>query len=185
MSSTEQLHKEMVTALVKPAQSIVAHLNENPDQAHLWHMATGVSGEAGELLDAIKKHVVYGREPDVQNIVEELGDLEFYLEGIRQHFDITRELTLQANYTKLYGSKSARYSSGSYSDEQANTRSDKLIEEHIANGNTPIEMVPGTLHIFSSTKLSEYAYYLGKNNAPHVSASVRNEHLYDFLRNSK
>lgn len=185
MKDIDSKHKEMVTALVKPAQSIVDHLNGNPDQAHLWHMATGVSGEAGELLDAIKKHVVYGREPDVQNIIEELGDIEFYLEGIRQYFNIDRTTTLQENYNKLYGSKAARYSSGSYSDKQANTRNDKFIEEYIANGNVPIEMNPGTFHVFSSTALSEYAYYLGKNGDPRVSASVRNEDLYDFLHNSK
>lgn len=38
-------------------------------------MATGVSGEAGELLDAVKKSVVYKKPLDRENVVEELGDL--------------------------------------------------------------------------------------------------------------
>lgn len=121
---SEQAYRDMVRLLSKDPEAIVKHLTVNPLQAHLWHMATGVSGEAGELLDAIKKHVVYGKEPDIENIIEELGDLEFYMEGIRQHFQITREETLKANMDKLHTGKAARYKNG-YSDKAAQQRADK------------------------------------------------------------
>lgn len=112
-------HNEMVAALAKPGNDIVATLS--PESAHLLHMAVGVSGESGELLDAIKKAAIYNKPLDRENVIEELGDIEFYMEGLRQGLDITREETIAANIAKL----GVRYSSGSYSDKQAQTRADK------------------------------------------------------------
>ena len=112
-------HRLMVAELAKSGEDIVKTLS--PSMAHNLHMAVGVSGEAGELLDAIKKYTVYNKPLDLENVIEELGDLEFYMEGLRQGLGITREETLKMNYNKL----SVRYSSGSYSDKQAQERADK------------------------------------------------------------
>lgn len=43
------------------------------------HACVGIAGEAGELLDAIKKHWIYGKLFDAENVVEECGDILFYL----------------------------------------------------------------------------------------------------------
>ena len=117
--SLELEYSEMVATLAKGGHVIAAELNEF--NAHLWHMATGVSGEAGELLDAIKKVAVYNKQIDLPNIIEELGDLEFYMEGLRNKLGITRERTLIANMEKL----AKRYAGFKYSDEQAQARNDK------------------------------------------------------------
>jgi hypothetical protein len=45
-------YTHMVKVLAKPGADIVASLT--PETAHLLHMAVGVSGEAGELLDAVE-----------------------------------------------------------------------------------------------------------------------------------
>jgi NTP pyrophosphatase (non-canonical NTP hydrolase) len=113
--------EEMVAALVKPGDEIARNIT--PEQAHLIHMAAGIAGEAGELLDAIKKHVIYNKALDLPHIVEELGDIEFYLEGLRQKLEIQREYVLLQNQKKLSG-KGGRYESG-YSDEAAQARADK------------------------------------------------------------
>lgn len=112
-------HPALVQALAKPSEAVVASLT--PATAHLLHMAVGVSGEAGELLDAVKKAAIYVKPIDRENVIEELGDLEFYMEGLRQGLGITREETLAANISKL----SARYSRLTYSDEAAQARADK------------------------------------------------------------
>ena len=114
---------EMVAALAKPGVDIVRSMS--PTRAHTLHMAVGISGEAGELLDAVKKHVIYDKTIDRENIVEELGDLEFYMEGLRQGLGITREETLKANQEKLLTSEKARYKLGRYTDQQAQERADK------------------------------------------------------------
>jgi NTP pyrophosphatase (non-canonical NTP hydrolase) len=115
-------HQEMVTNLVKPGADIIATLT--PESANLLHMAVGVSGEAGELIDAVKKHVIYNKPLDRKNMVEELGDIEFYLEGIRQQTGITREETLDYNIGKL----GHRYQGHKYSDAAAQQRADKQGE---------------------------------------------------------
>lgn len=112
-------YSEMVAALAKPGADIVATLT--PEMAHAWHMATGIAGEAGEALDAVKKYAIYCKPIDRENVVEELGDLEFYMEGLRQGLNITRQETLDHNIAKL----SVRYSSKQYSDTQAQARADK------------------------------------------------------------
>ena len=45
------------------------------------HMYMGVAGELGELLDAIKKNVIYGKPLDTKNVLEECGDIMFYTTG--------------------------------------------------------------------------------------------------------
>jgi NTP pyrophosphatase (non-canonical NTP hydrolase) len=112
-------HHEMVKALAKSGEQIAAEINA--DDAHLMHMAIGISGEAGELLDAIKKQVIYRKPLDRENVLEELGDLEFYMEGIRQGLGITREQCLEANIAKL----SRRYEGMKYTDDAAQERADK------------------------------------------------------------
>ena len=110
---------EMTLALAKDGQDIINDLT--PEKADLLHMAVGVSGEAGELLDAVKKAVIYNKEMDLENIIEELGDLEFYMSKIRQIVGVTREEILQRNIDKL----SIRYAKGKYSNDQAQERADK------------------------------------------------------------
>lgn len=118
-SDWEPDYPTMVAILVKPDEEILKSLQ--PGDLHLWHMGTGVAGEGGELLDAIKKYVVYRKPLDRENVIEELGDLEFFMEGIRALIGVTREQVLEANQNKL----KKRYSTMSYSDQQAQTRADK------------------------------------------------------------
>lgn len=112
-------HSQLVAALAKPGGEIAE--NMTPAEAHLIHMVMGISGEVGELLDAVKKSVIYKKPLDLENVVEELGDIEFYLEGFRQGLSIKRELTLAGNIAKL----EKRYSAGSYSNQAAQERADK------------------------------------------------------------
>lgn len=112
-------YSKMVSALAKSGAEILNELT--PADAHALHMSVGISGEAGELLDAIKKGAVYRTGYDRDNIIEELGDLEFYMEGLRQGFGITRQETLDANVAKL----AKQYAAGNYSDEAAQARADK------------------------------------------------------------
>jgi len=84
-------------------------------------MAVGVSGEAGELLDAIKKHCVYQKPINMENVMEEAGDILFYLTGILNELDMTLEQCIQANMDKL----SKRYPNGTYTNAAAIARADK------------------------------------------------------------
>ena len=52
-------------------------------------------------MDLIKKSVFTGKNMYVDEIIKELGDLEFYLEALRQQLHLTRDEILQANWQKL------------------------------------------------------------------------------------
>lgn len=86
----------------------------------MLHAAVGISSEAGELLDAVKKVWVYNKPLDTDNLIEELGDLEFYMQALRFQLGVSREQILQANITKL----EKRYPTG-YTDAAAQARADK------------------------------------------------------------
>lgn len=116
-------HQELVTKFCKPGTEI--RENMSAVMAHCLHMAVGIAGEAGEIIDTVKKYAIYDIGLDRQNIIEELGDLEFFMEGLRQELGITREQCLEENIRKLmlrYGDK--------YSNESAKERRDK-IGEHV------------------------------------------------------
>lgn len=121
--SLETQHDEMVAALSKPGEDILATLT--PAKVNLLHHSYALPIETCELNDAIKKFLIYNKELDFENVVEELGDIEFYLKGIRQALGISRELTLQANIDKL----AVRYHEGKYSDKQAQDRADKEADD--------------------------------------------------------
>ena len=112
-------HADMVAGLCKPGATIASELT--PEDCHMMHMAIGISGEAGELLDAVKNPVIYRKALDRKNVIEELGDLEFFMEGLRQGLQITREETLTANINKL----GKRYAGLKYTDQSAHLRADK------------------------------------------------------------
>jgi NTP pyrophosphatase (non-canonical NTP hydrolase) len=127
--------KTMVANITKSGAQIKEEIT--PEQAHMWHMATGISGEAGELLDAVKKHVIYQKELDRVNVIEELGDLEFYMEAFRGIIGVTRDEVLEVNLHKLVEGPNARYSNSEYSDKKAQDRADKqsapeqIPEDHV------------------------------------------------------
>lgn len=119
----QKIYADMVTKLKKSGEDILYELDY--DKCELLHMAIGIAGEAGELLDAIKKHTLYNKPLDMDNVIEELGDLEFYMEGCRQVLQLHRNEILRKNHEKLLSGKNARYKEGKYSNEQAQARADK------------------------------------------------------------
>ena len=86
----------------------------------LMHCAVGIAGEAGELLDAVKKLWVYGKPLDRANAIEELGDIEWYMQAMRSLLGVSRDEVIAANVEKL----SKRYPVA-YTDELAIKRLDK------------------------------------------------------------
>lgn len=74
----------------------------------LLHASLGLSSEAGEISDQLKKHLYYGSILDEVNLVEELGDLMFYVAMVCRALDVSLEEVLDKNIKKLkarYGDK--------------------------------------------------------------------------------
>ncbi|MGB1226459.1 MAG: nucleoside triphosphate pyrophosphohydrolase family protein [Poseidonibacter sp.] len=82
------------------AKSCRRTLSEEDDDV-LGHMVIGISTEAGELLDAYKKHKFYKRDLDTKNIKEEIGDCLWYLAILADELDYTLEDAMTDNLLKL------------------------------------------------------------------------------------
>lgn len=115
---SEDMYKKFVDDLFQFPKSIT------PEQGRLLHAIIGIAGEAGELLDTLKRHVMYKEELDVSNIKEEAGDILFYLEALLNTFNWTLDEVRDENIQKL----TKRYPSG-FSYEDALRKRDK--DEHI------------------------------------------------------
>jgi NTP pyrophosphatase (non-canonical NTP hydrolase) len=112
---------EFVRQTTSPASSeypkLVERLNElkgqGADVSRLLTAAFGMSAEAGEFTEVVKKIFLQGKpytEENIFHMKRELGDLCWYLAQACMALDITFEEVLEMNYEKL----SARYPAGSF-----------------------------------------------------------------------
>lgn len=91
---------EIVSKLASPKMNCSNH--------HLIHAAMGLASESGEVLDAVKAHLFYGKPIDKVNLVEEAGDICWFLSLLLQQFDLTIEQAVAGTKAKLqqrYGSE--------------------------------------------------------------------------------
>lgn len=119
MTKIEELHSSMVTKLHKSGEAILYDMDYHT--AELLYCAVGLSCESAEVLDTVKKHAFNTKELDEANLIEELGDLEYHMERMRQLLRVSREEILQNNLDKL----EKRFPKGYYTNQQAVTRADK------------------------------------------------------------
>lgn len=127
MTPQQITHPQLVAALTKPGADILRSLT--PEKCNLLHLASCICPEAGELFDAVKKHVFYEQEIDRANVIEELGDLEFYQQGVRAALNITREEVLAANIAKLRARYEKKTGILGYTNAAAKERLDKVGRE--------------------------------------------------------
>lgn len=93
----------------------------------LLHAGIGLSTEAGEFLDALKKHIFYGKELDKVNLAEEMGDMFWYMAIVADELGFEFEEVMEKNIAKL----KARYGD-KFTEEKAEKR-DLNTERNILN----------------------------------------------------
>ena len=113
---------EFVRQTTSPASSDFAQLltrlteleaNFDADVPRLLTAALGMSAEAGEFTEVVKKIFLQGKpynEENVFHLKRELGDICWYLSQAFMALDTNFEEILKMNYEKL----SARYPEGSF-----------------------------------------------------------------------
>lgn len=65
------------------------------------NMCMGISGETGEVIDIIKKHLYQGHDLNKEHLTEELGDVMFYITNLATLVGIDMQEVLQNNVDKL------------------------------------------------------------------------------------
>lgn len=83
----------------------------------LNHAVLGMAGEVGELAGALEKWLYYGRVLDLENVIEEMGDLLWYVAQLCNGIGVDMSAVMEANIAKLR----ARYPE-KYTDEAAANR---------------------------------------------------------------
>lgn len=83
----------------------------------LAHGILGMTGELGELAELLKKHRVYGRPMERQRILDECGDILWYLVLALDSHGFSLSQAIEGNAAKLQ----ARYA-GTFTQEKANNR---------------------------------------------------------------
>lgn len=80
---------------------------DNPSKAkaslgmHIACMTLGLTGEAGEVADIIKKHIWHDHPLDREALKKELGDVLWYLVAISELYGISLDEVMQSNIAKL------------------------------------------------------------------------------------
>jgi NTP pyrophosphatase (non-canonical NTP hydrolase) len=98
---------------------------QNSDEAKkAW--ALGIGGEAGEILELIKKEFYHGKAMQKSKLVNELGDLLWYIAAMSHEYDIPMSQLLNANLEKL----KLRYPEGFSFKNSANRADEKGWENH-------------------------------------------------------
>lgn len=94
----------------------------------LLHGGIGLATESGEFLDALKRHIFYGKPLDTVNLAEEMGDLFWYMAVVCNAVGVSFEDVMEKNIAKLQ----ARY--GSKFSEHRATNRDLIAERRILDG---------------------------------------------------
>lgn len=132
------------------AQFVAALMKEmGSETLNTLHAAVGIAGEAGELLDAVKKHWAYGKPLDLANVKEELGDMFFYMTALMIMHELTLNDVIYNNSLKL----ADRYKGLVYSDDAAIARADKVVTGETTSSGVIEEGVPQAIN--STEQLTE------------------------------
>ena len=83
----------------------IAERFQNIGTVRLVHAMIGMVTEAGEFQDMMKKHLMYGKEIDRTNLVEELGDIMWYVGLACSELGVSLDEVMAINNAKL----AARY----------------------------------------------------------------------------
>jgi len=124
-NNVRQASVQVVTmgSLVLEYKGFVEDLFKTKADNYDWnmaHAALGIGGEAGEVVDLIKKTFANGRELDKDKLTKELGDLMFYIQALCNVTGIPLMEVLAECMRKLR----MRYPNG-YSDQAAQERRDE------------------------------------------------------------
>lgn len=73
----------------------------NSGDANIEHCSYGLVTESAEIMDMLKKHKFYGRDFNMVNLKEEIGDLLYYVHILCDEIDYPIEQARKDNIIKL------------------------------------------------------------------------------------
>ncbi len=125
--NSEQYQKDTLVTDLMDYGPVLERL-QNIHTVRLLHAAMGLCTEAGEFMDMLKKHILYGKPLDEVNLKEELGDKLWYTALALDELKSTFDAVMETNIEKLR----ARYPNKFTESDALNRNLDKerkILEE--------------------------------------------------------
>jgi NTP pyrophosphatase (non-canonical NTP hydrolase) len=91
------------------------------DKFRFANFGLGITGEAGEVADLLKKHVFHGHELNRDKLAKELGDVMWYVATIATTANLSLEEIAEKNIEKLR----KRYPNGFKTEDSVNRRDEQ------------------------------------------------------------
>ena len=101
--------------VLRTAMNSSANILTTLESTSLIYAALGLAGETGEVVEIIKKHVFHGKALDKEKLIDELGDVRWYLEYLCVQMGVEMAEVEERNRKKL----EARYPNG-FNQQDAN-----------------------------------------------------------------
>lgn len=107
------------------------------DMTQLLEGLMGLSGESGECLDILKKHLYQGHDLDKRHLIEELGDVLWYLTLAADALHVSLDEIMHQNINKLR----TRYpeNRGGFTFENSRERADVNYTETPKDNDHPLD----------------------------------------------
>jgi hypothetical protein len=108
--------KEYIEGVLKTESvdfEAIAERLQPEDTIRLLHAVEGIVTEAGELMDMMKKHIFYGNPLDLVNVVEELGDLSWYM---ALAIAVLQAMGVETSFEDIWGRNNAKLNKVRYKD---------------------------------------------------------------------
>jgi NTP pyrophosphatase (non-canonical NTP hydrolase) len=108
----------------------------------LNHAVLGMAGEVGELAGALEKWLYYGRALDRENLIEEMGDLLWYVAQLCNAIAVDMSTVMEANIAKLRARYPEKYSDSSSANRDHFSEKEAMRAAYGRQGNSFQEEEP-------------------------------------------
>ena len=122
--------KEYTEKVKKTEMKDYSKVKVNP---RLLHAVMGMGDEMGEIHSQFKKHWLYGKNLDVVNIIEELGDFLWFSALMMDELGIDFEKVLSTNIEKLKKRYQDEFTVEKFTNR--NTDAERKVLEECNKGN--------------------------------------------------
>lgn len=82
-------------------QELAQRTSNTKPEDKLFCGVMGLNGEAGEVIDIVKKHMFQYHELDEEKVIEEVGDVLWYIAEIAEGLEVSIEDIAKYNIEKL------------------------------------------------------------------------------------
>jgi NTP pyrophosphatase (non-canonical NTP hydrolase) len=93
--------KQAVKTKTENYNDVIMQMTATNKRIDILHAAMGITTEAGEIMDQLKRHFFYGKGLDIVNVKEELGDLFWYIALMCDALNFSFEEIQEKNIDKL------------------------------------------------------------------------------------